>query len=187
MNNIALFASYNGSILETLCEASLNGELPINIALILTNNQNANVLKKAKERNIPHFVINDTLYEDKDKIIDKLLEEHQCEYIILAGYMKKISPFLTNKYFIINSHPSLLPKYGGKGMYGRKVHESVVANKEKESGVSVHRVNEHYDEGAILLQKKLLLNESETAESLEKRVKELEKTAMLEALKLCLK
>lgn len=187
MNNIAIFASYNGSILETLISASKTQKLPINISLIITNNQDANILKKAKEKNIPHYVVNDTLYEDKDVIFDKLLQEHNCKMVIFAGYMKKISSFLTSKYFIINSHPSLLPKYGGKGMYGRLVHESVVANNESQSGVSVHRVNEHYDDGAILCQKKLLLEENETAESLECRIKKLEKIAMIEALHLCLK
>ncbi len=187
MYKIALFASHNGSIFDTLYEASLKKELPINISLIVSNNQNAPILNKAKKNNIPHFIVNDKLYNDTDFILDDLLTKYGCKYIVLAGYMKKISPFLANKYFIINSHPALLPKYGGSGMYGRFVHEAVIHNGEKMSGVTIHRVNENYDEGKILCQKVISIALNETIESLENKIKELEKVAIMEALKLCLK
>jgi phosphoribosylglycinamide formyltransferase-1 len=100
--------------------------------------------------------------------------------------MKKISSNLANNYNIINSHPALLPSYGGKGMYGRFVHEAVIENKEKQSGVTVHHVNENYDEGAIILQKSISISVGETAESLESRIKLLEQEAIIEALEICL-
>jgi len=187
MDNIALFASHNGSIFDTLYEASLKKELFINISLIITNNSNAPILDKAKEKHIPHFVVNDKLYNDTDLALTQLLEEYECKYVILAGYMKKISPFLANKYLIINSHPALLPKYGGKGMYGRFVHEAVINNKDTISGVTIHKVNKNYDEGEIICQKTIQVDSDETVESLENKIKELEKIAMVEALKSCLK
>jgi phosphoribosylglycinamide formyltransferase-1 len=187
MDNIALFASHNGSIFDSLYEASLKKELFINIALIITNNSNAPILAKAKDKHIPHFIVNDKLYTDTDLALIQLLEEYECKYIILAGYMKKISPTLANKYLIINSHPALLPKYGGKGMYGRFVHEAVLNNKETISGVTVHKVNKNYDEGEIICQKTIQIDSAETVESLENKIKELEKIAMVEALKSCLK
>ena len=187
MDNIALFASHNGSIFDTLYEASLKKELFINISLIISNNPNAPILEKAKSKGIPHFIVNDKLYKDPDFILDDFLREYDCKYIILAGYMKKISPFLANKYLIINSHPALLPKYGGSGMYGRFVHEAVINNKDTISGVTIHKVNKNYDEGEIICQKTLQVDSDETVESLENKIKELEKIAMVEALKLCLK
>jgi phosphoribosylglycinamide formyltransferase-1 len=128
-------------------------------------------------------VVNDKTCDDVESRLISLLEEYSCEYIFLAGYMKKISSKLTQNYKIINSHPALLPKFGGKGMYGRNVHEAVIASGEKQSGVTVHHVNENYDEGAIILQKSLELSDGESAESLESKIKELEQIAILEALK----
>lgn len=187
MDNIAIFASHNGTIFDTLYDASLKKELFINIALVISNNRNAHVLEKAKDKHIPNFVVNNILHNDPDMIINDLLKEYNVKYIVLAGYMKKISPFLANKFFIINSHPALLPKYGGKGMYGRFVHEAVLKNNDKISGVTIHKVNENYDEGEIICQKTIQIDSDETVESLENKIKELEKTTMVEALKLCLK
>jgi phosphoribosylglycinamide formyltransferase-1 len=182
MQKIAIFASYNGSSLESIHKACEDGTLALEVSLVVTNNSNANVLNKAKEKNIPAFVVNDKLYEDVDTKLVELLDEHGCENIFLAGYMKKVSPILTRKYKMINSHPALLPKYGGKGMYGRNVHEAVVAAGEKQSGVTVHEVNENYDEGATILQKSIELEDGETPESLETKIKKLEQVAVVEAL-----
>lgn len=182
MANLAIFASYNGSNVDPINKACKEGTLDLEVSLIVTNNSNANVLNKAKELNIPAFVVNDKLYEDVNSKLVELLDEHSCEYIFLAGYMKKIAPILTRKYKMINSHPALLPKFGGKGMYGRYVHKAVVAAKEKQSGVTIHEVNENYDEGKIILQKSIDLSLDETAESLETKIKNLEKTAIVEAL-----
>lgn len=183
MSNIAIFASYNGTSLDTIYKASKEGNLDLNVSLVITNNSGANVLNKASKYEIPHFVVNDKLFDDVDNKLEELLETYKCEYIFLAGYMKKISENLTNKYKIINSHPALLPSYGGKGMYGRYVHEAVIANKEKISGVTVHHVDANYDEGSIIHQKSLNLDANETAQSLETKIKELEQVAILEAFK----
>jgi phosphoribosylglycinamide formyltransferase-1 len=179
---IALFASHNGTILDSLY-VNLK-TTPHTISLIITNNNDAKIIQKAKQYNIPVYVVNNSLYENSDIKMLELLEEYRCNLILLAGYMRKISPLLISKYTIINSHPALLPKFGGHGMYGRYVHEAVITEKEKISGVTIHYVNEEYDEGAIILQKSTELSDDETVESLEIKIKELEKLAYFEAINL---
>ena len=186
-NNIAIFASHNASNLEPIYKASLTGELNITIGTIITNNSNANVINKANQLNIPCFIVNSKNTKDVNLRIIEILQDYQCNLIVLAGYMKKISSTLTNNYKIINTHPSLLPKYGGVGMYGKYVHEAVIKNKEKYSGVTVHYVNDDYDDGEIIYQEELILNNNETVQSLGNRIKTLESTAIINALKICLK
>ena len=186
MTKIGILSSYNGSGFEALYEASLQKELDIEVAVIISNNTEANVLKKAKNLGISNYIVNDKVCENVENRLIELLEEYRCEYIFLSGYMKKISPIITRNYKVINSHPALLPAYGGAGMYGRFVHEAVVANKEKTSGVTIHEVNENYDEGAIILQNSLTLNQDETPESLETKIKALEKITIVQGFKKCL-
>lgn len=179
MKKIALFASHNGSIFDTIYNVT-----NINISLIITNNSDANILLKAKKFNIPFYVINEKNTQNVDKRIIELLDIHNIDFILLAGYMKKISSSIIDKYNIINSHPSLLPSYGGSGMYGKFVHEAVIKNNEKVSGVTIHEVDKVYDSGKIILQKEVVLDTNETVESLEKKIKELEKIAIVEAIEL---
>lgn len=188
MTKIGILASYNGSGFETIQKAIKNKILDAKVVVVITNNTNAGVLEKAESYNIPYFIINDKRYpgQDIDDKITRLLLEFGCDYIFLSGYMKKIeSKFLKaypNK--IINTHPAILPSiYGGVGMYGRFVHEAVIKNGEKESGVTIHFVNEVYDEGEKILVKKLKLEENETVDTLEEKIKNLEKEAIVEAFK----
>lgn len=182
MQKLAIFASHNGSSLDAIYEACQNKKLDFEISLVISNNTDAKVLKSAKDKSITAQVVNAKLYDDVDLKIEELLDEYGCKYIFLAGYMKKIPVSLTKKYKILNSHPALLPKFGGKGMYGRFVHDAVIASGDKVSGVTIHEVNENYDEGAIVLQKSMELSADETSESLEIKIKKLEKTAIVEAL-----
>ena len=181
MKNIAILASHNGSGFSALYKAKQKQILNINIPIVISNNTNAEALKKATEFGIENYIINGKTYENPDQKIYELLKETNCEYIFLSGYMKKITPLLTENFKIINAHPSLLPHYGGAGMYGRFVHEAVIANKESISGVTIHEVNENYDEGEIILQKSLEVLPTDTPETLESRIKELEKKAIIEA------
>lgn len=181
MTNIAILASHNGSGFSALYDAKSNNILDINIPLVVSNNTNAGVLEKANSFNIENHIVNGKLYENPDKAIYELLKEKDCKYIFLSGYMKKISSLLTDNFKIINCHPSLLPSYGGVGMYGRYVHEAVIANKERYSGVTIHYVNENYDEGEIILQKSIEILSGDSAESLEIKIKELEQKAIVEA------
>lgn len=187
MKKLAILSSHNGSGFESIYRAIAAKELEAQIPLLISNNPNARALQKAKDFGIPTFIVNQKTDTNPDAKIDALLKEYACEYVFLSGYMKKISPLLTQNYHIINSHPSLLPKFGGAGMYGSFVHQAVIAAKESKSGVSIHEVNENYDEGEILLQKELILQKDETPQSLEERIKKLEKEAIIEALAQCLK
>ncbi|MFY9089320.1 phosphoribosylglycinamide formyltransferase [Arcobacter aquimarinus] len=188
MKKIGILASYNGSGFETIQKAIQNNEFDAKVVVIITNNTNAGILQKAQSYNIPHFIINDKRYpnENLDEKITKLLLEFECDYIFLSGYMKKIESRLLSAFpnKIINTHPAILPSiYGGVGMYGRFVHEAVIKNGEKKSGVTIHYVNEVYDEGEKILVKELELTLNETVDSLETRIKELEKEAIVEAFK----
>ncbi|MCT7611050.1 phosphoribosylglycinamide formyltransferase [Aliarcobacter butzleri] len=186
MTKIGILASYNGSGFETIQKAIENKILDAKVVVVITNNTNAGVLEKAESYDIPYFIINDKRYpgQDIDDKITRLLLEFGCDYIFLSGYMKKIESKLLKAYpnKIINTHPAILPSiYGGVGMYGRFVHEAVIKNGEKESGVTIHFVNEVYDEGEKILVKKLKLEENETVDTLEEKIKNLEKEAIVEA------
>ncbi|MCT7601060.1 phosphoribosylglycinamide formyltransferase [Aliarcobacter butzleri] len=188
MTKIGILASYNGSGFETIQKAIENKILDAKVVVVITNNTNAGVLEKAESYDIPYFIINDKRYpgQDIDDKITRLLLEFGCDYIFLSGYMKKIESKLLKAYpnKIINTHPAILPSiYGGAGMYGRFVHEAVIKNGEKESGVTIHFVNEVYDEGEKILVKKLKLEENETVDTLEEKIKNLEKEAIVEAFK----
>ena len=186
MKKLAILSSHNGSGFETIHNAIARKELALEIPILISNNPNAGALQKAKTFGIRNAIVNKKTDENPDEKIYALLKEHGCEYVFLSGYMKKLSPLLTRNFYVLNSHPALLPKFGGKGMYGRHVHDAVIAAKESMSGVTIHEVNENYDEGKIVLQKELRLSQNETVQSLENRIKALEKEAIVEALKLCL-
>lgn len=185
--NLAILASHNGTVLDIIKEKIDSRELHINISLIITNNSNANVIEKAIKYNIPYKIVNTKLFPDisTDEVILKYLRQSQIDYILLAGYMKKIGDCIVENYpnKIINSHPALLPKYGGVGMYGRYVHEAVIVNKEKQSGVTIHFVNSNYDEGEQIIQKTIDINPSWDVEDLEQNIKTLEQDAIIEVLK----
>ena len=183
MKNLGILASHNGSGFNAIYKAILEKELNFQITLVISNNTNAVVLQNAQKHNVHNFLVNSKTDKDPDEIIYSLLKEHNCEYIFLSGYMKKLPSKIINEFKVINSHPSLLPKYGGSGMYGTFVHKAVISNRENESGVTIHQVSQEYDEGEILLQKKLFLSENENVESLEFKIKELEKVAIIESLK----
>jgi phosphoribosylglycinamide formyltransferase 1 len=183
MKRIGILASHNGSGLDALYQGINHKLIDAEISLVISNNSDAQVLQKAHQYNIDSFVINQSKYDLPDEKIFELFTKYQCDYIFLSGYMKKLSSGLTNHFTIINSHPALLPKYGGKGMYGRYVHEAVIKNKEIKSGATIHYVNEEYDQGEFILQKELPIALNETPESLEVKIKSLEKKAIIEAFK----
>ncbi len=185
MIKISILSSYNGSGFDALYEACKSGVLNAKIVLVISNNTNANVLKNAQKRNISNFVINQKKFPNTniDEKITNLVLKYESDFIFLSGYMKKIDKILLKAFpnKIINSHPSLLPKFGGKGMYGRFVHEAVVKAKEKQTGASIHFVNENYDEGKYILQKSINIKEDESVDLVENKVKKLEIQAIVEA------
>jgi len=186
MKKIGILSSHNGSGYVTIDKACKSGALNAEVVLVISNNSKANVLKTAQQRGTKTEVINNNLFpnENLDEKITQLLVEYKCDYIFLSGYMKKIEPKLISTFEnkIINSHPALLPNYGGKGMYGRNVHDAVIAAGEKESGVTIHFVNEEYDKGEFILQNTLKIEEGCSVEELENNIKALESTSIVEAL-----
>ena len=188
MKRIGILASYNGSGFLTIQKAIKENILDAQIIVVVSNNSTSNALKSAEDLNIPNFIINDKKFpnENIDEKIAKLFTEFKCDYIFCSGYMKMIGENLISTFpkNIVNTHPALLPSiYGGKGMYGRFVHEAIIKNKETKSGVTIHFVNEKYDDGEIILTKELDINSGETVETLEDRIKDLESLAIVEAFK----
>ena len=174
MKKLAVFASGNGSNAENIYNYFMCSS-EINVVVICTNNKNSYIVTRAKKLNIP------VIYTTKEELdsflkIKRELKEYAIDYIILAGFLLKIPSKMVISYSkkIINIHPSLLPKYGGKGMYGKNIYHTVIKNKEAESGITIHFVNQNYDEGEIILQKKILLSVEETAKSLEEKTRFLE-------------
>jgi len=174
MKKIAIFGSGSGSNAENIYKYFLNSKT-INIACIYTNNKNAGIVKRAKQHNIRVNYISKKDLTCFNQLYSSL-KQHNIDYIILAGFLLKIPAKMISNYNnkIINIHPSLLPKYGGKGMYGEKVHRSVLDNKEKESGITIHFVNQNYDEGEVILQKKCHVSKTDSIDSLEKKIRSLE-------------
>tara|TARA_R110002033_G_scaffold109635_1_gene155635 strand:- start:21377 stop:21952 length:576 start_codon:yes stop_codon:yes gene_type:complete len=187
MKRIGILSSHNGSGFDTLLEACENKTINAQVILVISNNQEAKVLQKASLSHVPNFVVNAKKYPDEnlDEKITKLMLEFKVDYIFLSGYMKKIEENLLKSFpnKIINSHPALLPKFGGKGLYGRFVHEAVIKEKQKESGCTIHFVNENYDEGKYIIQEKISLSSDESVETLEDKIKTLEKKAIVKAFK----
>ena len=175
MINIALFASGAGSNAENLIRY-FSPSKEVKIKLVVSNKPEAGIVKRAEllKKNV-QLISKEALNNYTEQIID-FLKTEQVDLIILAGFLLQIPVKLIDAFpeRIINIHPSLLPKYGGKGMYGHRVHEAVLAAGEKESGISIHFVNEEYDKGAIILQASCRINETESPQSLAEKVHELE-------------
>lgn len=185
MTKVAILASHNASGFDTLYENAK--ELNISIELVISNNSDSNALQKAKKRALENALVNSKTDANPDKKIYELIKDKDCTVVYLSGYMKMLSAEITTNFKVINSHPSLLPKYGGKGMYGIHVHEAVIKNGEKVSGCTLHYVNEVYDDGEIILQNQVSIDKNETPQSLEKKVKHLESQTIVEGFKKCLK
>lgn len=151
--------------------------------MVVSNNPNAYALERAKNSNIPTYIISGKDKNEIDIELENVLDNYKVDLIVLAGYLKLIGNRLISKYTIINTHPSLLPKFGGKGMYGMNVHKAVIEAKEEFSGPTVHFVNSNYDEGNIISQAKIKLSNDETPESLAKKVQEVEKVQLINVLK----
>ena len=150
MKRIAIFASGSGSNAQKIAEY-FSERTDVEVSLILTNNPEAGVIHRARKLHIPVVVFDRKTFYETERILS-LLKNEGIDLIVLAGFMMLIPGFLVKGYRdkMVNIHPALLPKYGGKGMYGSFVHEAVVAAKEKESGITIHFVNEHYDEGNVI-------------------------------------
>ena len=173
MKRIAIFASGSGTNAENIIKY-FNNHKTISVDLVLSNNKEAKVLERANRLGISSVTFDKGDFIFSDKILNLLKEK--ADFIILAGFLWKIPISIINAFpnKILNIHPALLPKYGGKGMYGMHVHNAVVKNNEKESGITIHFVNENYDEGGIIFQKRFEVLSTDTAENVAEKIHELE-------------
>ncbi|TCK67941.1 formyltetrahydrofolate-dependent phosphoribosylglycinamide formyltransferase [Winogradskyella wandonensis] len=174
MKRIVIFASGSGSNAENLIKFFQNSD-SASVIQVLTNNPRAKVLERAKRLGVSAFSFNKIAFTETNDVLS-LLKSNKPDLIVLAGFLWKFPEPILDHFpdKVINVHPALLPKFGGKGMYGMHVHKAVVENNETETGITIHYVNEHYDEGAIIFQAKCEVLETDTAEDVAKKIHELE-------------
>jgi phosphoribosylglycinamide formyltransferase-1 len=174
MRNIAIFASGSGTNAENIIKYFSNKNCA-KVALVLSNRREAYVLKRAAAKNVRSIFFDHKEFYVTEKVL-RYLDIYKIDFVVLAGFLWFVPESIINRYEgrIINIHPALLPAYGGKGMYGEKVHRAVIENHEKESGITIHYVNKFYDEGNIIFQAKCKVEPSDTPDILASRVHDLE-------------
>jgi len=186
--NIAVFASGRGSNFQSILNAIDAGILPAQVVVLISNKSDAGAMEIARAQNIPTQHLSQKMFSSEEALAKAMLDvlkKKQTEFIVLAGYLKKIPAQVIRQYRnrIINIHPALLPLFGGDGMYGHRVHESVLASGEKVSGATVHLVDEEYDRGPIVMQKTVDIVPDETPDSLAAKVLKIEHEIFPLALK----
>lgn len=172
--HLGFLASHGGSNMQAIIDACKSGRLDAKPCVVISNNSGAMALQRAKNEGIPHYHISGATHPgpQEDEEICRVLRRHGVDTVVLAGYMKMLGPATLGVYRgrILNIHPALLPKFGGKGMYGKRVHEAVLAAGETVTGVTIHIVDEHYDTGPIIAQCQVPVLPGDTADSLAERV-----------------
>jgi len=185
---VAVFISGGGTNLQSLIDSAADPEYPAEIALVVSSKRTAYGLERAKAASIPSKVLRKKDFDSDSQFVSaaiELLHSHEIDVICLAGYLKLVPEEIVREFRhrILNIHPALLPDFGGEGMYGMRVHEAVLAARAKESGPTVHFVDEIYDHGNILMQSKVPVFEGDTPEKLQERVLEAEHKLYPQALK----
>ena len=185
--NIAVFASHGGSDLQAIIDGCKNKEIKADVSVVISNNSDSMALQRAEKEKIDAYHLS-VKTEGTEELLEKkildVLDKYHVDMIFLAGYMKLLPISVLKKYDnrIFNIHPALLPKFGGKGMYGIKVHNAVISAGETETGVTIHRVNAEYDSGEIVAQTKVPVLENDTAEILADRVLQKEHEFLVEVI-----
>ena len=185
--NIAVFASHNGTDLQAIIDACKQGVIRATVCAVISNNSDSTALVRAEKAGIDNYHISAKIYNDEEtlnKEILGILTSHRVDIIFLAGYLKKLGIPVLREYRnrIFNIHPAILPSYGGQGMFGMNVHQAVIHAHEVESGITVHRVTEKYDEGEIVAQTKIPVADTDTAESLAEKILKVEHVFIVEVL-----
>ncbi|MBA4390952.1 MAG: phosphoribosylglycinamide formyltransferase [Syntrophus sp. (in: bacteria)] len=177
--NIGFLASHGGSNMQAIIDACKSGQLKATPAVVISNNGDSTTLARAKTEGIPRYYMSGKTHPGPGELDQAILDaflRHSVDIVVLAGYMKKLGPKTLSRFQgkILNIHPALLPKFGGEGMYGMNVHKAVIAAGERESGVTIHLVDEQYDTGAIIAQARVPVMPDDTPETLAARVLEQE-------------
>lgn len=183
VRRLAVMASGSGTTLQAIIDAIESKVLDSDIVTVVSDKEDAFALTRAQKSGIQTHVLRATTVEERDKELNEVLKQAAPDLVVLAGYLKLIGPEVLSNFAVINTHPSLLPKYGGKGMHGMHVHQAVVNNNEKESGVTLHFVNEEYDRGQIIWQTHVPVYPSDTADDVSSRVQSAEKTQLVSILR----
>lgn len=188
MIRLAVLASHGGSTLQALIDARADGAIDAEVALVISNNSQAGAMTRAQTAGIPTQHISAKTHGDEagvDRAIVDALQHAAVDWVLLLGYMKKMGPNILHEYQgkIINTHPALLPDFGGKGFYGRKVHEAVQASGVRESGATLHLVGSEYDSGPILAQVRVPILPEDDVDAIEQRVKQAEKGLLVDTLR----
>ena len=185
--NIGILASHEGTTMQAVADACRKGDLSARIAIVISNNTDSMALKRAARAGIKSAYLSRTncpCPEELDANICTHLVSERVDIVLLAGYLKKVGPITLTKFRgrIFNTHPALLPKYGGKGMYGRHVHKAVLEAGELETGISVHLVDAEYDTGPVVAQCRVPVERGDSVETLSARVHERERLFVVEVL-----
>lgn len=183
VRRVAVLASGYGSTLQEIIDAVTGGELSLDIVAVISNKQGVFALRRELIAGIPNHVITASTEKQHDDEMCNILKKSYPDLVVLAGYSRLIGPKVLKNFTVINTHPSLLPKYGGKGMYDMHVHQAVVASKESESGATVHFVNEEYDKGQIIWQTRVPVYPGDTPDDVCKRVQAVEKPQLVSILR----
>ena len=184
---LAVLASHEGTTLQAVLDACSKGSLDAEVCLVVSNNSSSGAMQRAAAADVPTQHISGKTHPDEDGADDALLgalQTARVDWVLLLGYMKKLGPKTLAAFNgrILNTHPALLPKFGGQGYFGRKVHEAVLAAGEKESGATVHLVDTEYDTGPLLSQVRVQVRPNETVETLEAKVKRAEQKLLVNTL-----
>lgn len=187
MTRLGILASHRGTNFQAIIDACRDGRLDAKPVVAISNNSDAYALERARASDIPAVHLSSVTHADEDELdtaMVDILREHNVDLLVLAGYMKKLGP-KTLKAFegrIINIHPALLPRHGGQGMYGMNVHRAVIESGDTETGITIHRVQEDYDSGPIIAQRRIPVLSDDTPESLAERVLAQEHEFLIETL-----
>lgn len=184
---IGCLASHNGTNVQAIIDACSSQRLSAEVVVVISNNSESQVLSRASSSKIPGIHLSSTTHpnpDDLDNAINRTLKEYSVELVVLAGYMKLIGPKVLANYKprIVNIHPSLLPKYGGEFMYGKRVHEAILKAREKVTGVTIHLVDTEYDRGQIITQSKVEVLKNDTVDSLSARVHKREHRVLVDTI-----
>ncbi len=184
---IGVLASGRGTNLQAILDACFRGRLSAKVGVVISNNSRSGALDRAREAGVPACHLSSHTHPrpaELDRAICRTLRSYDCQWVALAGYMKKLGPRLLEQYRgrIVNVHPSLLPCHGGQGMYGQRVHEAVLASGDTVSGVTIHLVTGDYDQGPVLAQRQVPVYQDDTVESLSQRVLAVEHQLYVETL-----